>query len=103
MNTSIKDIHYKTYGKNHGYALVFLHGYLESSEIWEHFAPLFADEYFVVCIDLPGHGKSPVTSGTHSMEAFADAVVSVAEYLGIQAFHLIGHSMGGYVSMALLE
>jgi pimeloyl-ACP methyl ester carboxylesterase len=103
MATTPKDTHYKTYGKNHGYALVFLHGYLESSDIWDGFADLFSDEYFVICVDLPGHGKSPALSEPSTIDAFADAVVSVTDHLGIQGFHLVGHSMGGYVAMAMLE
>jgi pimeloyl-ACP methyl ester carboxylesterase len=103
MYQNINGIYYKTYGKNLGYALVFLHGYLESSEIWDHFADLFADEYFVICIDLPGHGKTMTVSDNSSMENMAEAVISVSDHLGIRGFHLAGHSMGGYVSMALLE
>jgi pimeloyl-ACP methyl ester carboxylesterase len=100
---NINGIQFKTYGKNHGYSLVFLHGYLESSEIWDDFAPLFAEEYFVICIDLPGHGKSVTPSEPFTMEAFADAVLSVTKHLGVEAFHLVGHSMGGYVAMAIFE
>jgi pimeloyl-ACP methyl ester carboxylesterase len=103
MNQTTNGIFYKTYGKNLGYALVFLHGYLESSEIWDNFANLFADEYFVICIDLPGHGKTLPASENSTMEKMAEAVISVTDHLGIQGFHLVGHSMGGYVSMVLLE
>jgi pimeloyl-ACP methyl ester carboxylesterase len=103
MDQTLNGINFKTYGKNHGYALVFLHGYLESSQIWNDFAGLFSDEYFVVCIDLPGHGKSAVTSGESTMEMMGNAVISVTDHLGIGGFHLVGHSMGGYVAMSMLE
>jgi pimeloyl-ACP methyl ester carboxylesterase len=103
MNSTETGINFKTYGKNHGYALVLLHGYLESSESWNNFAELFADEYFVICPDLPGHGKSVNNSEVSTMEQMADAVISVTNHLGISAFQLAGHSMGGYVAMALLE
>lgn len=100
---SLKGIYYKTYGKNLGYSIVFLHGYLESSESWDNFAPLFEDEYFVVCIDLPGHGKSRISTEDGSMEKMAEAVISVTNHLGIFGFHLIGHSMGGYLALAIAE
>jgi len=103
MYQTTNGIFYKTYGENHGYALVFLHGYLESSEIWNHFATLFADEYFVVCIDIPGHGKSAVLSENAGMEQWADAIIKVCDHIGIPAFYLTGHSMGGYLSLAILE
>ena len=103
MNQSINGIFYKTYGKNHGYVLVFLHGYLESGEIWDNFVGYFSDEYFVVCIDLPGHGKSKGLSEDATLEQMAEAVIMVTGKLGVPGFHLVGHSMGGYVVMALLE
>ncbi len=101
MNT--KNIFYKTYGKNLGYTLVFLHGYLESSEVWEEFAKLFDDEYHVVCIDLPGHGKSAIATENQSMEQMAKSVIAVCDELSIPSFHLVGHSMGGYVAMELMQ
>ena len=98
-----KDIYFKTYGKNHGYTLILLHGYLESSDVWEEFAKLFEDEYFVVCIDLPGHGKSASAEENRGMEQMAKAVIAVCDELSIPSFHLVGHSMGGYVAMELLH
>ncbi len=103
MEESFKGIFYKTYGKNLGYSLVLLHGYLESSEIWESFAGHFADEYFVVCIDIPGHGKSDVIAEKATMDQLAEVVMEVTAHLGINGFHIVGHSMGGYVLLALAD
>jgi len=102
MPQTSQNIYYTTYGKNLGYTLVLLHGYLESSESWNNFAELFADEYFVVCIDLPGHGKSSNIPENPTMDKMADAIISVTDHLGIKAFHLVGHSMGGYAALAVL-
>lgn len=96
-------VFFKTYGKNNGHALIFLHGYLESSAIWDDFAPMFSDEYFVVCPDLPGHGRSPIPGGTPGLEKMAVGVIEVADHLGVTKFNLAGHSMGGYLLMAMLE
>jgi pimeloyl-ACP methyl ester carboxylesterase len=82
---------------------VFLHGYLESSESWNDFVKLFADEYYVVCIDLPGHGKSAILSENMTMEIMANAVIEICDELRIHAFNLVGHSMGGYVSLELIK
>jgi len=98
-----QDIYFKTYGQNHGNTIFFLHGYLESSDIWSEFAPEFSDEYYVVCIDLPGHGDSEAFSETQTMGSMAYAVKEVADSLGINKFHLVGHSMGGYVTMAFRD
>jgi len=98
-----QDIYFRTYGENRGYSIFFLHGYLESSEIWNEFAPVFSDEYFVVCMDLPGHGDSETLFEIQSMGAMAFAVKEVADSLGINKIHLVGHSMGGYVTMAFRD
>ena len=37
------------------------------------------------------------------MEDMADAVIAVLDYLELKSYHVIGHSMGGYVSLALAE
>jgi pimeloyl-ACP methyl ester carboxylesterase len=103
MNTAINGIHYKTYGKNHGYTIVFLHGYLESSVIWDSLAKELEEEYFVVCIDLPGHGKSYTISDDPSLEKFGEAVISVLNSLEVKNFQLVGHSMGGYLALSMLE
>jgi len=103
MDQTKTGIFFKTYGENRGHALLLLHGYLESSEIWNDFAVLFSDEYFVVCPDIPGHGLSAAPAGNCSMEQMAEDIISVCDHLGIGGFHVAGHSMGGYVTMALLD
>lgn len=85
-----------------GPAVVLLHGYLESLEIWNGFAGRLAPKYRTVSIDIPGHGQSGVLSGVHTMPLMAEAVEAVLQYLGIQRCVLVGHSMGGYVSLACM-
>jgi pimeloyl-ACP methyl ester carboxylesterase len=98
-----QDIYFKTFGETRDPAIFLLHGYMESSEIWDGFAPGFSDEYYVVCVDLPGHGDSESFSEVQTMESMADAVKDVADSLGIKKMHLVGHSMGGYVTMAFRD
>ncbi len=85
-----------------GNAVVFLHGYLESLDIWDGFYERFALHYRVVRIDIPGHGESGVVAKVHSMDLMAEAVETVLQHLGIEKCVLAGHSMGGYVSLAFL-
>lgn len=94
-------IYYTSQGKGH--PLVLLHGFLESSRIWEAFVSTWAINRRVVCIDLPGHGKSEVVDKVHSMELLAEVVHSVLSELGLEKVDLMGHSMGGYVSLSFLE
>ncbi len=97
-NTQIKFI---TKGKNE--PLVLLHGFLESKEIWRDYLELLSKERQVITIDLLGHGETGNIAPIHSMEDMADSVIEVLNYLEIEKANFAGHSMGGYVIMALLK
>ncbi|MDY0099495.1 MAG: alpha/beta hydrolase [Bacteroidales bacterium] len=86
-----------------GDPVVLLHGYLESSEVWKEFAEKLAGSFRVITIDLPGHGSSAVYSGSHTMEFMAAAVNEVLAGLNVKKAFMIGHSLGGYVTLAFLE
>lgn len=82
-----------------GNPLVLLHGFLESKEIWKDFAEELSTRRQVICIDLPGHGKSGNFGKIHTMAIMAEAVKAVLDELGVQKASFAGHSMGGYVSL----
>ena len=86
-----------------GNPLVLLHGFLENMDMWEELVAPLQAQHRIIRIDLPGHGASPVVAETHTMELMADMVMQALEQLGVQRFALAGHSMGGYVSLALAE
>lgn len=94
-------IHTKTYGK--GNPIVLLHGFLLSPSIWEGLIPILVKKNQVIVIDLPGHGLSECVSEIHSMELMAEVVFFVLEELNIEKASFIGHSMGGYTSLAFAE
>lgn len=83
--------------------VVLVHGYLESSEVWDGFADRLSSEFRVIAVDLPGHGHSEVYSETHSMEMMADIIRELLETLNITKTVMIGHSLGGYVTLAFLD
>lgn len=89
--------------KGEGEALVFLHGYLESKSVWRNFTRYFEPNYKVICIDLPGHGSSDVLKTVHSMRDMAQLVKFVIDTCGVAKASVIGHSMGGYVALALVD
>ena len=92
-------LHYKISGA--GPVVVFLHGFLESSTMWD-FLPLSELQVKKVMIDLPGHGASAeIEEFPPSIEVFADQVSEVVDQLDISAYDLVGHSMGGYVALEL--
>lgn len=86
-----------------GRAIVLLHGFLENSTMWHNLVNLLSKNNRVVCIDLLGHGQTGCLGYVHSMELMAEAVEAVLNHLNIEKSIFIGHSMGGYVALALAE
>lgn len=83
--------------------VVLLHGYLESLMVWEDFIPHLYKQLRVVTLDLPGHGISVVNGECHTMEYLADVVADLMVSLGVERYTVVGHSMGGYVALAVAE
>jgi pimeloyl-ACP methyl ester carboxylesterase len=77
--------------------LVLIHGFCEDSSIWEPILThLFAIP--VICIDLPGFGKSAKASEP-SMSIYSDAIKAVLDQTQTKRCVLVGHSMGGYAAL----
>ncbi|UOR05255.1 alpha/beta fold hydrolase [Hymenobacter aerilatus] len=83
--------------------LVFLHGFIESRDIWTDFTRDFPDAYPVFVPDLLGHGSNSVPVANYSMRAQAEYVAEQLRQQQIEKAVLIGHSMGGYIALALAE
>lgn len=94
-------LYYKQQGK--GPSIVFIHGYLENGNMWEKFAEELSEDYQSIIMDLPGHGKSKSYSDTHSMDFMAEKVNEILDELNISEALFIGHSMGGYVALAMAD
>ncbi len=86
-----------------GNTVVFLHGFLEDLTMWDSFATKLSASNKVVAIDLPGFGDSGMISTEHTMGLMADAVAAVIENENIQVCTMVGHSMGGYVTLAFAD
>jgi pimeloyl-ACP methyl ester carboxylesterase len=86
-----------------GRAVVFLHGFLEASNMWNYYVKHLPKAYRKICIDLPGHGQTDNFGYNHSMEIMADAVRAVLKQIDVRKAVFVGHSMGGYVALALAE
>jgi len=94
------EIHYSVSGN--GFPVVLLHGYLESSEVWNGFATELSSQFRIISVDLPGHGLSDVFGEVHTMEFMADILKELIDYLGLNKVFMTGHSLGGYVTLAFL-
>ena len=95
-------IHYEIMGAEND-PLVLLHGFMESSKIWKYIVKELQKSRQVICIDLPGHGKSEGFSDVHTMNEMAEIVRLILLENEIQQVSIAGHSMGGYVGLEFLK
>lgn len=95
-------LHYETSGQG-SHNLVLLHGFMENSEVWNFMKPFLSDQFKIITIDLPGHGQSESQEEILTMGFMAKEVHHLIDHLNLTTFHLLGHSMGGYVSLAYAE
>lgn len=83
--------------------LVLLHGFMENLTIWNDLEPYLSDHFSLLKIDLPGHGRSEILAEVQTMELMAEEVKKVLDHEHLEKVHLLGHSMGGYVSLQLAD
>lgn len=86
-----------------GSAVVLLHGFLENRFMWKDVSKELVKTHRVISIDLLGHGQTGCLGYVHPMDLIAEAVHAVLKSLRLRKVILIGHSMGGYVSLAFAE
>jgi len=86
-----------------GPTVVFIHGYCESMSIWHRFEAALSKQFQVVLIDLPGHGKSALRKSDFTIDDIADEVHAFLAIKNIDKFFVIGHSLGGYIALALAD
>jgi pimeloyl-ACP methyl ester carboxylesterase len=91
----MQDIYVGDVGK--GFPLVFVHGFLGSSEMWEPQIKYFKKNYRVITPDLPGFGKSNKSKSCSSIISMAQIIVDCLKEKKIEKFYLLGHSMGGMI------
>lgn len=81
-------------------AIVLLHGFPLTREIWNAQIERLAKARRVVSVDLRGMGESSVADGPYLMETLAGDVAAVLDAIGVQRAAVVGHSLGGYVALA---
>ncbi len=96
-------VHYRDEGRSNGKAVVLLHGFLQSLDVWSSYVLTYLHDMRVITIDLPGHGQTESFSEVHSMDFMARIVKRVLEEVGVDQCVMVGHSMGGYVALAFAE
>lgn len=94
-------LHYERQGS--GEVLVLIHGFLGSRQVFDKvFGPL-QENFDVIRIDFPGHGKSELQPEHQSVYDYAQEIVEVLKHEYVEEAYWLGHSMGGYILLAALE
>lgn len=95
-----KKIVYRVEGS--GRPMMLLHGFGETGAVWHHQVKALAGKMQLIIPDLPGSGGSDRTDDM-SMEGMAGVLKAIADQENLSPFILIGHSMGGYITLAFAE
>lgn len=92
-----KDImlNYATFGDSSNPALIFSNSLGTSYQMWQPQIDVLQNDYFIICYDTRGHGKSSTPTGPYSLDQLGQDVISLLDYLNIDKAFFCGISMGG--------
>ncbi|NVJ86660.1 MAG: alpha/beta hydrolase [Algoriphagus sp.] len=97
----MSSIHF--FEKGSGQPVVLIHGFCEIGAMWNHFAEELSHDFRILCPDLPGFGKTSLTQAHITLEEVAVLLEEWLEENSVESPIVIGHSLGGYVALAMLE
>lgn len=98
MELNPVQLYFEEYGE--GIPVIFIHGFPFDHTIWNPMVPILKDKMRMILPDLRGFGRSPVPDGVYTMRLMAEDILGLLNLLKIDRAVLVGHSMGGYVSLA---
>lgn len=92
-------VHYEVFGR--GRPVILLHGWLGSWGLWQETMAQLGRTYRTYALDFWGFGESGTKRDSYAVQDFVSLVEQFMEQLGIQRAPLVGHSMGGTVSLSV--
>ena len=95
-----KKIMYRSIGS--GDPVMLVHGFGEDGKVWNKQVEHLKKKYLFIVPDLPGSGQSEMIDDM-SMEGIAEVLHTIIHEENIDTCTVIGHSMGGYITLALVE
>jgi pimeloyl-ACP methyl ester carboxylesterase len=87
--------------RGNGPVVLLIHGFPFNQTIWNKFAESLSKDFRVITIDLPALGKSETLAGDFSIENVAARILEFLTEKNIRDVVLTGHSLGGYVALAM--
>jgi len=98
VTTSVVDCHYSITGS--GPPLFLIHGIDAAEDAWRFMLPKLSKHFSVVTYDLRGHGKSPVTHKSFTLDELVLDLERIREKTKFEKAHFAGHSLGGMIAPA---
>ena len=98
-----------TYSKEgEGIAVILLHGFGEDADVWKEQASFLKPYCMLIIPDLPGSGlsefiKEKAGNNYSTIEYYAECIKALIDFENISACIMLGHSMGGYITLAFAE
>jgi pimeloyl-ACP methyl ester carboxylesterase len=92
-------VHYEVYGR--GRPVILLHGWLGSWGLWQETMVYLGAFYRTYALDFWGFGESGKKRTSYAVQDFVSLVDQFMDRLGISCAPLVGHSMGGTVSLSV--
>jgi len=99
ITTDQGNVHYEVYGR--GKPVILLHGWLGSWGLWQETMTYLGAFYRTYALDFWGFGESGKKRASYAVQDFVSLVDQFMEHLGIISAPLVGHSMGGTVSLSV--
>jgi pimeloyl-ACP methyl ester carboxylesterase len=89
--------------RGEGKPLILIHGFPLHQAVWNDFGSRLVHACRIITVDLPGFGKSPLLPQPFSIDQVADQLNHYLSEEGIVNGTVIGHSLGGYVALAMIS
>jgi len=100
MTISQVRLHFLEWGNPAAPPLVLLHGGAAHAHWWDHIAPILAEQYNVVALDLRGHGDSSwVVPPAYEIEDYVGDIEEIFAALHLDSPVVMGHSLGGFIAL----
>ncbi|MFM8834743.1 MAG: alpha/beta fold hydrolase [Cytophagales bacterium] len=87
--------------RGQGSTLVLIHGFCETHQVWDDLVSILSADFNVLTPDLPGFGQSELPTGDFTIDQVADCLLLWLQSITVSPVVVIGHSLGGYIAMAM--